>query len=318
VYQSEIPGGQYTNLMQQARSLGLGDEFHKVQKVYAEVNELFGDIVKVTPTSKVVGDMALFMVSNGLTREQVLDPNRDLAFPQSVVGMFDGNLGQPPGGWPAALQQKVLRGKTPVTERPGASLPDADLVAERQRIEKFLDRPATNQEVLSSILYPKVFKEFAEFQMEFSDPSVLPTPLFFFGLEPNQEIAIDLQPGKTLVIKLTAISHPHEDGTRNVFFELNGQPRDVRIPDRSLATQVKAHPKADPDNPRQIGSPMPGMVSGVALTAGAAVAKGQKVLTIEAMKMETILYSDREGVVKELLVKPGDNVKAGDLLVTLE
>ncbi|MBY0589260.1 pyruvate carboxylase [bacterium] len=318
VYQSEIPGGQYTNLMQQARSLGLGDRFHEVQKVYAQVNEMFGDIVKVTPTSKVVGDMAIFMVTNNLTPEQVLDPARDLAFPQSVVGMFEGNLGQPPGGWPAELQRKILRGKTPVVDRPGANLPDADLETEAEKVGKILGRPATSEEVMSSVLYPKVFKDFAEFQAEYSDPSVLPTHLFFYGLEPNEEVAIDIEKGKMLLIKLTAISHPHDDGTRNVFFELNGQPRDVRVVDKSLAIEVRKHPKADPDHPKQIGSPMPGMISGVAVKAGEPLAKGQKILTIEAMKMETILYSDRDGIVKELLVKPGDNVQTGDLVLSLE
>lgn len=318
VYESEIPGGQYTNLQVQARALGLGDQYHKVQKVYAQVNFLFGDIVKVTPTSKVVGDMALFMVTNNLTKEDVLDPNRELAFPQSVVGMFEGNLGQPPGGWPEALQKKILRGKKPMTERPGASLPPADLEAEAKQLEGILERPPIHQEVLSSLLYPKVFREFVDFQKEYSDVSVLPTPVFFFGLEPNQEIAIDIEPGKTLVVKLTAISHPHEDGTRNVFFELNGQPREIRIVDTSLATQVRRHPKADADNAKHVGSPMPGLVSSVAVDAGGAIAKGQKLFTIEAMKMETIVYADRDGTIDQILVKPGDTVESGDLLIVLK
>ena len=318
VYESEIPGGQYTNLMQQARSLGLGDEFHKVQKVYADVNKLFGDIVKVTPTSKVVGDMALFMVSNNLTNEQVLDPNKELAFPQSVVGMLDGNLGQPPGGWPVELQKKALRGKKPVLDRPGASLADANFEEESKKLEKMLEHPPTKQDILSSILYPKVFKEFVEFQRDFSDPSVLPTPLFFYGLEPNQEVLIELERGKALIIKLTAISHPHDDGTRHVFFELNGQPREVRVRDKSLVTEIRTQPKADPDNAKHIGSPMPGMISGVVVKTGESIAKGQKLLTIEAMKMETVLYSDRDGVIKELLIKPGDVVASGDLIISLE
>lgn len=318
VYESEIPGGQYTNLMQQARALGLGDEFHKVQKVYADVNKLFGDIVKVTPTSKVVGDMALFMVSNNLTNEQVLDPNRELAFPQSVVGMLDGNLGQPPGGWPPELQKKALRGKKPVLDRPGASLPDADFAQEAKKLEKMLEHPPTKQDLLSSILYPKVYRDFVEFQKEYSDPSILPTPLFFYGLEPNQEVLIEIERGKALIIKLTAISHPHDDGTRHVFFELNGQPREVRLRDKALATEVRTQPKADPENAKQIGSPMPGMISGVVVKKGESIAKGQKLLTIEAMKMETVLYSDREGVIKDLLIKPGDVVQSGDLIISLE
>jgi pyruvate carboxylase len=318
VYESEIPGGQYTNLRVQAAALGLGDQYHEVQKVYAEVNELFGDIVKVTPTSKVVGDMALFMVANNLTKEDVLDPNRELAFPQSVVGMFEGNLGQPPGGWPAALAAKILRGRRPATGRPGASLAPVDLEEEGRKLEKLLGRPATRQETLSSILYPKVFREFVEFQEEYSDPSVLPTPVFFYGLEPNAEAAVDIEPGKTLVIKLTAISHPHEDGTRNVFFELNGQPREVRVHDKSSATQVLRRPKADPDDAKQIGSPMPGLISGVAVQAGESIARGQKLLTIEAMKMETIVYSDREGAIDQLHVKAGDAVETGDLILTLK
>lgn len=318
IYEAEIPGGQYTNLAQQAKAVGLGDRFHEVCKVYAQVNQLFGDIVKVTPSSKVVGDMALFMVTNNLTAEDVLDPNRDLAFPESVVGMFEGKLGQPPGGWPEALQKKVLRGAKPITGRPGADLPDADLSKAKEEVIALLDRTPDQREVISYLLYPKVFQDFVLFQKRYSDPSVLPTPLFYYGLEHNTETAIDIEPGKRLILKLTAISEPNEEGVRTVFFELNGQPREVTITDKTAGTQERVHTTADPDDPKQIGSPMPGLVTTVSVDVGTKVSKGQKLITIEAMKMETTVYAETDGIVAQILVKPGTQLHAGDLMIVLE
>jgi pyruvate carboxylase len=318
VYRHEMPGGQSTNLYQQARAVGLQGRWAEVRRMYAEVNRMFGDIVKVTPTSKVVGDMALFMVANGLTPEDVLEGERELAFPESVVEFFEGKLGQPPGGFPRALQKRILRGRKPLRGRPGATLPPANFDAIRKDLEKDLRRPASERDVLSHTLYPRVFPEFAAHQQQYSDTSVLPTPVFFYGMEPGEEISVDIEPGKTLIIKFLTVGDPHEDGTRAVFFELNGQPREVMILDRSLAGEVKAHPRAEPGNSLQVGAPMPGLVVRVTVAPGEQVAAGQKLITLEAMKMETTVYAERAGQVAEVLVKPGTQVKAGDLLLRFQ
>ncbi len=318
VYRHEMPGGQYTNLHQQAQALGLGARWRDVCRMYAEVNRMFGDIIKVTPTSKVVGDMALFMVGNGLTTEEVLHGERDLAFPESVVEFFEGRLGQPPGGFPAELQRRILRGRKPLTGRPGASLPPADFPGTAEALQKRLGRPVSEREVLAHLLYPRVFPEFAEHQARYSDTSVLPTPVFFYGMEPGEEVSVDIEEGKTLIIKFLTLGDPHPDGQRLVFFELNGQPRDVLVLDRSLAGEVRRRPKAEPGNPLHVGAPMPGLVVRVTVAPGEQVAAGRKLFTLEAMKMETTVYADRAGLVAEVLVQPGTQVDAGDLLLRFE
>jgi pyruvate carboxylase len=318
VYRHEMPGGQYTNLLQQAQSLGLGKRWAAVCRMYAEVNRLFGDIIKVTPTSKVVGDMALFMVGNNLTAEDVLNGPRELAFPESVVELFEGRLGQPPGGFPKQLQKRILRGRKPMRGRPGASLPPADFAATRRMLEKRLHRPISEREVVTHLLYSRVFPDFAEHQRTYSDTSVLPTPVFFYGMEPGEEISVAIEEGKTLIIKFLTVGDPHPDGRRLIFFELNGQPREVLVLDRSLADQVKSHPKAEPNNPQHVGAPMPGLVVSVPVTAGEEVATGQKLCTLEAMKMETTLYAEHDGRIAKVLVTPGTQVETGDLLFRFE
>jgi pyruvate carboxylase len=318
VYQHEMPGGQYTNLRQQAQAVGLDGRWPEVCRTYAEVNWLFGDIIKVTPTSKVVGDMALFMVANNLTPKEVLEGKRELAFPESVVEFFEGRLGQPPGGFPKALQKRVLRGRKPLRGRPGASLPPADFAASRGQLEKHLQRRVDEREVLAHLLYPRVFPEFAAHQQTYSDTSVLPTPVFFYGMEPGEEVSVDIEQGKTLIIKFLTVGDPHPDGNRLVFFELNGQPREVLVQDRSLGAQTKARPKAETGNPLHVAAPMPGLVVNVTAAPGEKVAAGQKLCTLEAMKMETTLYAERVGRVADLLVQPGTQVEAGDLLMRLE
>src|SRR5262249_8027812 len=221
--------------------------------MYADVNQLFGDIIKVTPTSKVVGDMALFMVANNLTPRDVVEGERELAFPESVVEFFEGRLGQPPGGFPKPLQKRILRGRKPLRGRPGATLPPADFDITRQQLERQLQRSVNDQEVVSYLLYPRVFPEFAAHQAKYSDMSVLPTPVFFHGMQPGEEISVDIEKGKTLIIKFLTVGDPHPDGTRLIFFELNGQPREVLVQDHSLGGEGRAHPKADPADPRQIG-----------------------------------------------------------------
>ncbi len=319
VYLHEMPGGQYANLYQQAQSLGIADRWPEVGRMYAAVNKLFGDIIKVTPTSKVVGDMALFMIANHLTPEDVLDPKREIAFPESVVEFFEGKLGQPPGGFPKALQEKILRGRKPLTERPGALLPPADFAQTRAELEQKLRRPPSDYDVISYLLYPKVFMEFAQTLERYSDLSVLPTPVFFYGLQPGEEVSIDIETGKTLIVKFMTVGDPQPDGYRVVYFELNGQPREVMVLDRSLESGGHVRrPKAEPGNAKHIAAPMPGAVVQVAVGVGESIAAGQKLLTLEAMKMETTLYAERPGRIAEVLVRPGMQVEAGDLLIRLE
>jgi pyruvate carboxylase len=318
VYRYEMPGGQYSNLHQQAQAVGLEPRWPEVCRMYAEVNWMFGDIIKVTPTSKVVGDMALFMVANNLSAEEVLNGERELAFPESVVELFEGRLGQPPGGFPKELQKRVLRGRKPSRSRPGASLPPADFDVARTQIQKEIHRPASDQELLSHLLYPRVFSEFAAHQNDYSDTSVLPTPVFFYGMEPGEEVSVDIEQGKTLIIKFLTVSDPHPDGRRLIFFELNGQPREVLVEDRALGGPAKVRAKAERGNPFQIAAPMPGLVVSITAAPGERVAAGQKLCVLEAMKMETTLYAEKPGKVAELLVQPGTQVEAGDLLIRLE
>lgn len=319
VYLHEMPGGQYANLYQQAQSLGVGDRWPEVGRLYAAVNKLFGDIVKVTPTSKVVGDMTLFMLANNLTPELVLDPKREIAFPESVVEFFEGKLGQPPGGFPPELQARILRGRKPLTDRPGATLPPADLAKARADLEGKLRRPPSEQDVVSYLLYPKVFSEFAEHLARYSDVSVLPTPAFFFGLTKGEEVSTEIEPGKTLIIKFLTVGEPQSDGRRVVYFELNGQPREIIVVDKTLgAGAVQARLKADAGNAKHVAAPMPGAVVAVAVAPGEEVAAGAKLLTLEAMKMETTLYAERPGKVAEVLVRPGLQVEGGDLVIRFE
>jgi pyruvate carboxylase len=319
VYLHEMPGGQYANLYQQAQSLGLLDRWHEVGRMYAAVNRLFGDLVKVTPTSKVVGDMTLFMIANNLTPEQILDSYREIAFPESVVEFFEGKLGQPPGGFPTKLQQRILRGKKPLTERPGATLPPFDFDQARTELQSKLQRTTSNEEVISYVLYPKVFTEYAEFQARYSDVSVLPTTVFFYGMQPGEEVSIQIEPGKTLIVKFLTVGEAQPDGRRVVYFELNGQPREVLVADQALTSVApQSRPKADPGNAKHVAAPMPGAVVAVAVAVGEEVAAGQKLLTLEAMKMETTLYAEHAGKIAEVLVRPGTNVEGGDLVMRFE
>jgi pyruvate carboxylase len=234
------------------------------------------------------------------------------------VEFFEGRLGEPPGGFPEALQKRVLRGRQPLTGRPGASLPPVDFTAARGTLEQQVGRPVNERELLSYLLYPRVFPELAAHQAKYSDTSVLPTPTFFYGMETGEEASIDIERGKTLILKFLAVGDPHADGSRTVFFELNGQPREVVVTDRSLASKVAAHPKAEPGNPRHVGAPMPGLVVRVAVQTEEPVVAGQKLFTLEAMKMETTIYAERPGTVAEVLVQAGTQVDAGDLLLRYE
>jgi pyruvate carboxylase len=320
VYEHEIPGGQYTNLREQAEAMGLGHRWREVERAYSEVNRLFGDIVKVTPSSKVVGDMALFLLAKGMHAEDLLrlDENHDLALPNSVVEMFAGSLGAPPGGWPRKLQRIILHGAHPQRGRPGAGLQPVNLEEARTALEKKLGRAARADELLSYLLYPEVFLKFDRFRHTHADVGVLPTPPFFYGLRSGEEITVDIEEGKTLVIKFLTIGEAHPDGTRTIFFELNGQPREVTVRDRSLRAASPAHPKADPAQPGQLGSPTPGVITSIAVQPLEQVERGARLLTIEAMKMQSTLYAPVSGRVTQILVAPGQHVEAKDLLLVIQ
>ncbi len=319
VYLHEMPGGQFTNLKAQARSLGLEERWHEVAQTYADVNQMFGDIVKVTPSSKVVGDMALMMVSQGLTRKQVEDPKVDVAFPDSVIDMLKGNLGQPHGGWPAGISKKVLKGEVASTARPGESLPPVDLEAVRAKLSEELGGFKIDDEDLNGyLMYPKVFLDYMGRHKAYGPVRTLPTRTFFYGMIPGEEITAEIDSGKTLEIRLQAVADTTDDGDVKVFFELNGQPRVIRVPNRAVKAKTAAKPKAMEGNPGHIGAPMPGSIASVAVVAGQKVSAGDLLLTIEAMKMETGIHADRAAVVKALHVHPGSQIDAKDLLVELE
>lgn len=318
VYNHEMPGGQYTNLREQARAMGLAHRWPEVSKAYADVNVLFGDIVKVTPTSKVVGDMALFMVANDLKPQDVSNPARDVAFPESVVSLFRGELGFPPDGFPKDLEKKVLRGQAPMQGRAGDHLPPVDLEAKRLEAENAIGRKVSDTDLASYLMYPKVFKDYAEYRREFSDVSLLPTSPFFYGLLDREEIAIHIDQGKTLVVRQTGRSDTvDEEGKIKVFFELNGQPRTVRVPKAGLVGTGHTRPKAEEGNPNHLGAPMPGMVVTVAVTVGQSVKKGDPLLSMEAMKMETMLCAEYDATVHALYVRSGEVIQAKDLLLEL-
>ncbi|WP_112324044.1 pyruvate carboxylase [Oceanibium sediminis] len=319
VYLHEMPGGQFTNLKAQARSMGLDEKWHEVAKTYAEVNKMFGDIVKVTPSSKVVGDMALMMVAQGLTREEVEDPDRDVAFPDSVVEMMRGQLGQPPGGWPKSIQSKVLKGETPETGRPGAHMAPVDLEAARaEASQKLGGMEIDDEDLCGYLMYPKVFTEYMERHQIYGPVRTLPTPVFFYGMIPGEEISVEIDPGKTLEIRFQTVGETNEEGQARVFFELNGQPRTIRVANRKVVGSTEARAKAEAGNPAHIGAPMPGVVASIAATPGQTVAEGDLLLTIEAMKMETGIYADRAAVVKAVHVSAGAQIDAKDLLVEFE
>ncbi|MEK1851119.1 MAG: pyruvate carboxylase [Phyllobacterium sp.] len=319
VYLHEMPGGQFTNLKEQARSLGLETRWHEVAQAYADVNQMFGDIVKVTPSSKVVGDMALMMVSQDLSVADVKNPDKDIAFPDSVVSMMRGDLGQPPKGWPKEIQKKVLKDEKPFTERPGALLQPADLDAERKEVETKLEREISDQEFASYLMYPKVFSDFAVTHGTYGPTSVLPTHVYFYGLAQEEEVFLDIERGKTLVVRNQAVGEADEKGMRTVFFEMNGQPRRVKVPDRSRAgSGAGVRRKAELGNDKHVGAPMPGIVSTVGISTGQKINAGDVLLSIEAMKMETALRAERDGTVAEVLVRAGDQIDAKDLLVIYE
>jgi pyruvate carboxylase len=320
VYLHEMPGGQFTNLKEQAESMGLGARWRQIAQTYADVNMAFGDIVKVTPSSKVVGDMAIFLVNHHMTMQQFaqLTPDHNLTLPSSVIDMFMGSLGEPDGGWPKKLQKIILRGQKPRRGRPGAHLPKIDLGETMAAVEKKIGRRPTRDETLSYLMYPDVFVKFAQNRQTWGDVDVLPTPQFYYGMERGEDITVELEPGKSLAIKFQTVGDPHPDGTRTVFFELNGQPREVTVRDLTLEVKQPSRVKADVTKPGEIGAPIPGVVSSVAVELNQKVKKGDPLLVMEAMKMQSTVYSALAGVVKQVLAQPGQHVESKDLLLVIE
>ncbi|MDQ6700330.1 MAG: pyruvate carboxylase [Acidobacteriota bacterium] len=320
VYLHEMPGGQITNLKEQAEAMGLGERWPEIARTYAEVNLAFGDIVKVTPSSKVVGDLAIFLISHGMTVGDFLKlgPDHQLPIPHSVVDMFSGSLGVPDGGWPAKVQKIVLHGKKPDRGRPGARLASVDLDETGKKIAGEIDREPSRDEVLSYLMYPEVFLKFARGQQNYGGVEVLPSPQFFFGMERGEEITVDLEEGKTLVIKFLTVGEARPDGIRTVFFELNGQPREVDVRDKNLGGAAEQRHKADPSQPGQVGAPLPGLVTIVAVNEGQTVKKGDRLLVMEAMKMQSTVYAPLNGKIAKVLAHAGQQVESKDLLLILE
>jgi pyruvate carboxylase len=279
---------------------------------------MFGDIVKVTPSSKVVGDMALYMVTSGLDRESVEDPAIEVAFPDSVVSFFRGDLGQPLGGFPEELRKKVLKEELGLDARPGSFIPEVDLVAERELAEEKVLRPISDSEFASYLMYPDVFIKYMEAYRDFSDLTVLPSSVFFYGMESGEEVQIEIEPGRIIVLRYNGMGEVDSSGKRAVFFELNGQPRQVYVKTEAPVAEAAARRKAEKDNRSHLSAPMPGLIAQIDASVGEKVTKGQSLLTIEAMKMQTNIRSELDGVIKEILLDPGQQVDAGDLLIIFE
>lgn len=320
VYNHEMPGGQYTNLREQARSMGLADRWPEVSKAYRDVNTLFGDIVKVTPTSKVVGDLAIYMVMNNLAIEDVANPEYEIDFPASVVSMMKGELGFPPDGFPPAIQARILKGEEPIKGRVGAFLPPVDLEQTRSDLGKHLNKDTANvddMELAAYLMYPKVFLDYRAYIEKYSDVSKIPTANFFYGLQNQEEVNIEIEKGKVIVLCRTGRAESDDSGVANIFFEMNGQPRTIAVSEAGKVQKSSSRHKAEAGNPLHVAAPMPGMIALLSVKSGQKVTKGEALLSIEAMKMETTITAECDGVIKHVYVKPGSVIETNDLLVEL-
>lgn len=322
VYQHEIPGGQYSNLRPQAEALGLSDRFDEVKKMYARVNEMFGNLVKVTPSSKVVGDMAIFMVTNNLYPEDVMERGQDISFPESVINFFKGDLGQPMGGFPKELQKIILKNNIAYNDRPNAHLEPIDFDAEfaifRKRFQQDFSRPIEFEDFLSYSLYPRVFEDAHEKYKLYGNTAILSTVNFFYGMKIQEEAIIELEPGKSIIVKLLSVGIPNEDGVRIVFFSVNGENRFVEIRDKSIKVEKEVHVKIDPTDTNQYGAPLQGSLYKVLVKKGQEIKKNDHLFIIEAMKMETTITANKSGKIKSISLKPGTMVIKDDLILTLE
>ena len=320
VYLHEMPGGQYTNLKEQANAMGLGHRWQEIAHTYADVNQVFGDIIKVTPSSKVVGDLTMLLVTQDRRAGDILSPDfaGKIDFPESVIDMLMGGLGQPDGGWPKDIQKAVLGDKQPYTVRPGERATPIDLEQTRATLAQTLGRDASDDDLYSHLMYPQVFADYQTTLAEFDRLTVLPTPAFFYGMAIGEEIHVDIAKGKTLFIKLLSIGEPDDEGRSTVFYELNGMPRETTIVDKALGKEAASNPKADPANDNHVPAPLPGMVSEVAVSAGDEVQEGDKLVVLEAMKMLTTVSAPKAGTVKEVFLQKGKQADTGDLVVSLE
>lgn len=320
IYRYEIPGGQYTNLKPQVESVGLGHRFTEVKEKYREVNEILGDIVKVTPSSKMVGDLAIFMVQNNLDKDNIVERATHLNFPDSSISYFKGMMGQPLGGFPKDLQKAVLKGEEPITCRPGELLPNVDFDAIKHRIEEINDDHEINlrRSAISWCLYPKVSEEYIRHREEYDDLSRMESHAFFDGLAPGETTEIEIEHGKTLIVKYIGLGELNDDGTREVIYELNGAQRKVAVKDMNAVSIIKEVVMADPKDLGQVASPLPGAVSSLLVEVGDEVEENQTIAMIEAMKMETNITAAKAGIIDEICVQIGDTVKAGELLMVIK
>ncbi len=319
IYRYEMPGGQYTNLKSQVESLGLGHQFEDVKEMYKAVNDMLGDIVKVTPSSKMVGDLAIFMVQNGLTPDNIVEKGAALTFPDSVVSYFKGMMGQPAWGFPEDLQKVVLKGEAPITCRPGELLPPVDFEAVEKKMRAFMGDDRINRRAMVSYcLYPKVYEEYRKHRKEYGYIMRMGSHVFFNGMALGETNKINIEDGKTLVIKYLGLGDLNEDGTRNVQFELNGMRREIAVPDPRADVQTHTVVLADPEDKSQVGASIPGMVSKVSVQPGDAVEENQVIAVIEAMKLETSVVARMAGIIDQVLVREGSSVKAGELLMTIK
>ncbi len=321
IYKYEIPGGQYSNLKPQVESFGLGEKFMEVKEMYKEVNTMLGDIVKVTPSSKVVGDMAIFMVQNNLTPENILEKGKYLTYPDSAIDYFKGMMGQPVGGFPKDLQKIVLKGEEPITERPGKLLPDEDFDKIRELLEEKYCEPATQREILSYSLYPKVYMDFRDILDKYSDLSSIPSDVFFYGLSEGETAEVPIEDGKTLIITLLDIGKHDENGEVRLSFEINGNRRDVKVFDENYfmpGTVIDKVKLADKENPNEIGASINGKIEKIFVKEGDEVKEGDVLIVVEAMKMESSVISHRDGTIELISVEEGESVEAGQLLITFK
>lgn len=316
VYDNEIPGGQYSNLRPQARGLGIEDKFEIIKQNYKDANDLFGDIIKVTPSSKVVGDMAMFMTSNGYTKEDVLNKGIDISFPDSVINFFKGDLGQPYGGFPSELQKIILKDTKPYTNRPNEHLEPIDFDKELKTFRKEFGKDKTELDFLSYKLYPKVYSDFHKFNEEYGNVNAIPTTTFFYGMKPNEEIIVEISPGKNIIVKYLNITAPDADGNRSVYFKLNGQNRHIQVLDKSLNIEVVSNKKANGEN--EIGAPLQGKLTQILVKVGDKLTKNQPLFLIEAMKMESTIVAPNNGKVKEIVLAENQMIQQDDLVIVLE
>ena len=322
IYKYEIPGGQYSNLLAQLKEIGAAEDFEEIKRLYKDANQLLGNIVKVTPSSKVVGDFAIFMFKNGLTKENILEVGKDLSYPDSIVQYFKGALGQPEGGFPEELQKIVLKGQEPITVRPGTLLPDVDFDAigaylrENYYMESMEQPEVMEQKVLSYALYPKVYEDYCEHFQAYNDVSKLESHVYFYGLRPGEETTIQIEEGNDTLIKFIGKSEPDEKGYRILQFEVNGFLREVKILDKHFEVKADRKLKTDPKNPGHLGATLPGTICDIRIKEGDRVQKNMPLMVIEAMKMETTVISKVNGIVDKIYVKDGEEVNEDTLLAS--